>query len=117
MALLVAGIGIMNVMLMQVMGRTREIGVRRAVGARRRDIYRQFVEEAVVQTILGTGFGVLLGVWSARAFLLFMDWVPHLTWGTILLAVFFSLLSGLLFGLYPALYASRLKPIDCLRYE
>ncbi|MEZ5337416.1 MAG: ABC transporter permease [bacterium] len=116
-ALLVAGIGIMNVMLMQVMGRTREIGVRRAVGARRRDIYRQFVEEAVVQTLLGTACGVLLGIWSARAFLVYMDWVPHLTTATVLLAVFFSLLSGLLFGLYPALYASRLKPIDCLRYE
>ncbi len=116
-ALLVAGIGIMNVMLMQVMGRTREIGVRRAVGARRRDIYRQFVEEAVVQTLMGTALGVLLGIWAARAFLLYMDWVPHLTTATVLLAVFFTLVSGLLFGLYPALYASRLKPIDCLRYE
>jgi putative ABC transport system permease protein len=116
-ALLVAGIGIMNVMLMQVMGRTREIGVRRAVGARRRDIYRQFVEEAVVQTLLGTLLGVGLGIWSARAFLIYMDWVPHLTLATVLLAVLFTLMSGLLFGLYPALYASRLKPIDCLRYE
>ena len=116
-ALLVAGIGIMNVMLMQVMGRTREIGVRRAVGARRRDIYHQFVGEAVVQTVLGTALGVALGIWGARAFLTYMDWVPHLTSATVLLAVFFTLLSGLLFGLYPALYASRLKPIDCLRYE
>jgi putative ABC transport system permease protein len=116
-ALLVAGIGIMNVMLMQVIGRTYEIGIRRAVGARRRDIALQFLTEAVVQTLLGSLAGVALGTGLALGFIRFVGWRPHVTLQTVLLGVVFSTATGVLFGLYPALYAARLKPIDCLHYE
>ncbi|MBN2081813.1 ABC transporter permease [bacterium] len=116
-ALLVAGTGIMNVMLMQVIARTREIGVRRAVGARRRDIWLQFIAEAVAQTIAGALVGSVLGVIGSVSFSLAVHWVPHITWETVLLGMGFSAAVGLIFGVYPAVYAARLKPIDCLRYE
>lgn len=116
-ALLVAGIGIMNVMLMQVIGRTFEIGIRRAVGARRRDIALQFLWESVAQTLLGSLVGVALGLALALGFIHAVGWQPHVTLQTVLLGVGFSSLTGVLFGLYPAWYASSLKPIDCLRYE
>jgi putative ABC transport system permease protein len=116
-ALLVAGIGIMNVMLMQVIGRTYEIGIRRAVGARRRDIAWQFLSEAVAQTLLGALAGVALGTGLALGFIRWVGWKPHVTAQTVLLGVGFSIVTGVLFGLYPALYAARLRPIDCLRYE
>jgi putative ABC transport system permease protein len=116
-ALIVAGTGIMSVMLMSVLGRTREIGVRRAVGARRRDILWQFLSEALRQSVTGAVFGIVLGLAGALGFCLGMKWEPHITWQTILLAAGFSLAAGLLFGGYPAAYAARLKPMDCLRYE
>ncbi len=116
-ALLVAGTGIMNVMLMQVMARTREIGIRRAVGARRRDIWLQFVLEATAQTLLGALLGSVLGVAGSVAFSLLVGWQPWITAGTVLLGIGFSVAVGLVFGVYPASYAARLKPIDCLRYE
>jgi ABC-type antimicrobial peptide transport system permease subunit len=116
-ALLVAGIGIMNVMLMQVIGRTFEIGIRRAVGARRRDIALQFLWEAVAQTLLGAAGGVALGLVLALGFIHAVGWRPHVTLQTVLLGIAFSTLTGVVFGLYPAWYAARLKPIDCLRYE
>lgn len=116
-ALIVAGIGIMNVMLMQVIERTREIGVRRAVGARRRDIWRQFLFEAIMQSVLGAILGSALG-WAATAtFCALVRWQTHIELDTVLMAAFFSLLTGVLFGLYPAAHAAQLKPIDCLRYE
>jgi putative ABC transport system permease protein len=116
-ALLVAGIGIMNVMLMQVIGRTYEIGIRRAVGARRRDIALQFLGEAVGQTVLGSLAGVVLGLMLALGFIHAVGWRPHITLQTVLLGIGFSTLTGVVFGLYPAWYAAHLKPIDCLRYE
>jgi len=116
-ALLVAGTGIMNVMLMQVIARTREIGVRRAVGARRRDILWQFIAEALVQTVVGAAVGTVLGIAGSIGFCLLVKWQPYITPLTVLLAVGFSLSVGLLFGVYPAMKAALLKPIDCLRYE
>jgi putative ABC transport system permease protein len=116
-ALLVAGIGIMNVMLMQVIERTREIGVRRAAGARRRDILLQFLSDAIVQVVIGVIAGVGLGVFGSWLFCTLVDWQLHLSWDVVLLAVGFSLLVGVVFGIYPAIQAARLKPIDALRYE
>jgi len=116
-ALLVAGTGIMNVMLMQVIARTREIGIRRAVGARRRDIWLQFLLEAIIQTFLGALAGTILGIAGSVAFSLLVGWQPYITVATVLLGVGFSAAVGLLFGVYPAVVAARLKPIDCLRYE
>lgn len=116
-ALLVAGTGIMNVMLMQVIARTREIGVRRAVGARRRDILWQFIAEALLQTLTGALAGIVLGVAGSIGFDLLVHWQPYITLPTVLLAAGFSLSVGLLFGVYPAMKAALLKPIDCLRYE
>lgn len=116
-ALLVAGTGIMNVMLMQVIARTREIGVRRAVGARRRDIWLLFLMEAIMQTFVGALLGSILGIAGSVAFSLLVGWVPYITLQTVLLGVSFSAAVGLVFGVYPAVVAARLKPIDCLRYE
>jgi putative ABC transport system permease protein len=116
-ALLVAGIGIMNVMLMQVIERTREIGVRRAVGARRRDIWRQFLAEAAAQTLLGVTVGIVLGIAASELFCLLVRWQLHLTYDVVLLAGLFSVLVGIIFGIYPAVQAAQLKPIDALRYE
>jgi putative ABC transport system permease protein len=116
-ALLVAGTGIMNVMLMQVIARTREIGVRRAVGARRRDILWQFIAEALAQTLAGAALGIVLGIAGSVGFCLLVKWQPYITPLTVLLAGGFSLSVGLLFGVYPAMKAALLKPIDCLRYE
>jgi putative ABC transport system permease protein len=116
-ALLVAGIGIMNVMLMQVIGRTYEIGIRRAVGARRSDIAIQFLTEALTQTLLGAIIGVMLGLALALGFIHAVGWDPHITVQTVLLGIGFSGLTGIVFGLYPAWYAAQLRPIDCLRYE
>jgi len=116
-ALLVAGTGIMNVMLMQVMARTREIGIRRAVGARRRDIWWQFVFEAVGQTLIGAVLGCFLGILASWAFCLVVDWTLYLAFPTLLLGMGFSGAVGIIFGVYPAGIAARMKPIDCLRYE
>ncbi|HES58457.1 MAG TPA: FtsX-like permease family protein, partial [Firmicutes bacterium] len=116
-ALLVAGIGIMNVMLMQVIERTREIGVRRATGARRRDIWLQFFWEAVSQSVWGAVLGCLLGIVAAWIFCLIVDWRFYLSPWTVLLAWAVALVTGVVFGVFPAISAARLKPIDCLRYE
>jgi putative ABC transport system permease protein len=116
-ALLVAGIGIMNVMLMQVIERTREIGIRRAAGARRRDILVQFLSDAVMQCFLGVVIGVALGIAGSMIFCALVRWQLHLTWDIVALAAMFSLLVGVIFGVYPAVQASQLKPIDALRYE
>lgn len=116
-ALLVAGIGIMNVMLMQVLERTREIGVRRAVGATAPAILWQFLKEAVWQASAGAVLGIGLGVGAAGLFCSIMDWQLYLAPTTVALAVGVSLGTGVIFGIYPAAKAAKLKPIDCLRYE
>ncbi|MDZ4168386.1 MAG: ABC transporter permease [Coriobacteriia bacterium] len=114
-SLLVGGIGIMNIMLVSVSERTREIGIRKAVGARTHDILSQFVIEAIVLSVAGGMIGVLIG-WAGSAVL--TRWVPtEVTWWAVTVAFFFSAAVGVFFGVYPAWKASRLDPIDALRYE
>ncbi len=116
-SLLVGGIGVMNIMLVSVTERTREIGIRMAVGAKKRDILRQFLIEAMVLTIVGGIAGIGLGVSLANIISSFGIWGTVITPQSILLAFTFSAVIGLIFGLYPARKASRLNPIDALRYE
>ncbi len=116
-SLLVGGIGIMNIMLASVMERTREIGVRRALGARRRDILSQFLFEAVLISLLGGVMGVVLGFSIAWGVSAFSDWNTVVTGFSITLAFGFSVAVGVVFGTYPAMNAARLNPIDALRYE
>jgi len=114
-SLLVGGIGIMNIMLVSVSERTREIGIRKAVGARTHDILSQFVIEAVVLSVAGGVVGIVLG-WAGSAAL--TQFVPtEVTWWAVTLAFFFSAAVGIFFGVYPAWKASRLDPIEALRYE
>ncbi|MFH1477521.1 MAG: ABC transporter permease [Verrucomicrobiota bacterium] len=116
-SLLVGGIGIMNIMLVSVTERTREIGIRKAVGARQRDILAQFLTEALVVSVLGGGLGILLGWLISTLVSNLAGWPALVTPFSILLAVGFSCLVGVVFGLWPATKAARLNPIDALRYE
>jgi putative ABC transport system permease protein len=116
-SLLVGGIGIMNIMLVSVTERTREIGLRMAVGARGRDILNQFLVEAVTLSLIGGLIGILLGVGGDAAIAKFAGWPTELSAGAILLAAGFAAAIGIFFGYYPAKKASRLSPIDALRYE
>ncbi len=117
-SLLVGGIGIMNIMLVSVTERTREIGLRKAVGAKRRDILVQFLIESVVLSLLGGLLGIALGASGALGISsLQNDLIAVVTPQSILLATGFSAAVGLFFGIYPATRASRLNPIDALRYE
>ncbi|RMH16330.1 MAG: ABC transporter permease [Acidobacteria bacterium] len=116
-SLLVGGIGIMNIMLAMVLERTREIGVRRAVGARRKDILYQFIVESFTLSALGGVLGVLMGLAIARGVAASAGWPTLVTLWSILLATGVALLVGLSSGLYPALRAARLDPIESLRYE
>jgi ABC-type antimicrobial peptide transport system permease subunit len=116
-SLIVGGVGIMNIMLVSVTERTREIGLRMAVGARQRDILRQFLVEAVALCLTGGALGILLGhggSWLVRTFL---RWPVETSPTAIALAVLVSASVGIVFGYYPAWKASRLDPIDALRYE
>lgn len=117
LSLLVGGFGILAVMLISVKERTREIGIRRAVGARRRDILLQFVTEALALCLGGEGFGVLVGIGAAEVIALSTDWPVRLSWQAILVALAFATTVGLFFSLYPARQASLLSPIEALRYE
>ncbi len=116
-SLIIGGIGIMNIMLVSVTERTREIGLRMAVGARGRDILAQFLIEAVTLSLIGGAIGVLLGAVSTWAVGSFAGWQVSMSLGAIVLAVGFSALVGVFFGFYPARRAARLLPIQALRYE
>ncbi|WP_108822118.1 ABC transporter permease [Dysgonomonas sp. Marseille-P4361] len=116
-SLLVGGIGIMNIMLATVMERTREIGIRRAIGARKSDIMSQFVTEAVVISITGGIIGVLLGVSLSLSVTLFTDISTHVRPYSIFIAFAFSVIVGISFGYLPAKNAANLKPVESIRYE
>jgi len=116
-SLLVGGVGIMNIMLVSVTERTREIGLRMAVGARARDILRQFMVEAVVLCLLGGALGILLGHGGSQLVKLVLRWPVETSPAAIAAAVFVSASVGIIFGFYPAWKASGLDPIEALRYE
>ncbi|MGD0955757.1 MAG: ABC transporter permease [Candidatus Acidiferrales bacterium] len=116
-SLLVGGIGIMNIMLVSVTERTREIGVRMAVGATEKDIQAQFLSEALVLSSLGGLAGILLGVVSSILITRFVHWSTVVSPSSVVVAALFSALVGVFFGYYPARQAARLDPIEALRYE
>lgn len=116
-SLLVGGIGIMNILLVSVTERTREIGVRMAVGAKRTHILIQFLIEAMTLSVVGGCIGILFGVLSARLTTVIAGWPTIISGDTVATAFGFSVAVGLFFGLYPANKAARLNPIEALRYE
>ncbi|HYB61156.1 MAG TPA: ABC transporter permease [Methylomirabilota bacterium] len=116
-SLVVGGIGIMNIMLVSVTERTREIGVRMAVGATENDVQQQFLYEAVVLSGLGGSIGVIAGVFGSAAISAWLQWPTSIPVYSIVAAVFFSAGVGVFFGFYPARKAARLDPIEALRYE
>lgn len=116
-SLLVGGIGIMNIMLVSVTERTREIGLRKALGARSKDIMGQFLIESVVMTLSGGGMGVILGISAAALLSFFAGWATKVNVSNIFLAAGFSIAVGIFFGMWPAKKAAALNPIEALRYE
>ena len=116
-SLVVGGIGIMNIMLVSVTERTREIGVRLAVGAHGRDILTQFLIEAVTLSVIGGAIGILLGLGASRMLSVFAHWPTLISIPSIIAAFFVSAAVGIFFGFYPAREAARLDPIEALRYE
>jgi putative ABC transport system permease protein len=116
-SLLVGGIGIMNIMLATVLERTREIGIRRAIGARQGDIIRQFLTEAVLISIVGGLIGIAFGFTLSRLIATAAGWSTVVTTSSIAIAFGVSVFIGLLFGIYPAVQAARLDPIEAIRYE
>ncbi|MCM2271927.1 MAG: ABC transporter permease, partial [candidate division Zixibacteria bacterium] len=117
LSLLVGGIGIMNIMLATVLERTREIGVRRAVGATRADVMRQFLIEATMICLLGCSIGIVVGLLISRVIAFYAGWPTIVSLYSIVLAVGVSTTVGIIFGLYPARKAARLDVIESLRYE
>jgi putative ABC transport system permease protein len=116
-SLIVGGIGIMNILLVSVTERTREIGLRMAVGAKRAHILLQFLIEAVIMTAIGGALGVGAGIIIARLLTTMIGWPTIISSQAIAVAFLFSLIVGIFFGLYPANKASKLNPIEALRYE
>jgi putative ABC transport system permease protein len=116
-SLLVGGIGIMNIMLATVLERTREIGVRRAMGARQIDIRNQFFLEAFAVTVTGGLLGIVMGLAIAKGVAAYAGWKTIVTFWSIALSVGVSAAVGLAFGSYPAMRAARLDPVEALRYE
>jgi ABC-type antimicrobial peptide transport system permease subunit len=116
-SLVVGGVGIMNIMLVSVTERTREIGLRMAVGARAKDILRQFLIEAIVLCLLGGVMGIILGRGASLTFNRLLGWPIQMSPAAIAAAILVSATVGIIFGYYPAWKASRLDPIDALRYE
>ena len=116
-SLLVGGIGIMNIMLVAVTERTREIGIRKSIGAKRRDIFLQFVFESVLITMSGAIIGIVIGTAAAWIIMFFLKLEAVIAWNAAYLACLMAFLVGTFFGVYPAMRASRLDPVDALRYE
>ena len=116
-SLIVGGIGIMNILLVSVTERTREIGLRMAVGAKRRHILLQFLIEAIIMTVIGGVLGVAAGIGGARLLTVMVGWPTIISLQAIVAAFLFSVAVGLFFGLYPANKASKLNPIEALHYE
>ncbi len=116
-SLLVGGIGIMNIMLASVLERTREIGIRRSLGATRKDILGQFLLEAVLLSLLGGLVGIFLGFFLSYAVTMFSNWQTSVSWWSVVLSVGVSSGVGIVFGYFPAKKAAELNPIDALRYE
>ena len=116
-SLIVGGIGIMNIMLVSVTERTREIGIRMSVGAKSRDILLQFLFEAVLLSLMGGFIGIVLGIGLTSSISYFTGWPTPVSFYAILIAFIFATGVGIFFGLYPARKASRMNPIDALRYE
>lgn len=116
-SLLVGGIGIMNIMLVSVTERTREIGIRKAIGAKGRDILLQFLIEAVVLSILGGGIGIALGAAGSNLVGKALKLAASVSWASVLMAFGFSAMIGIIFGVFPARKAAAMDPIEALRYE
>jgi putative ABC transport system permease protein len=116
-SLVVGGIGIMNIMLITVTERTREIGIRKALGAKRRDILAQFLIESIIICLIGGGIGILFGVGITGVISVLQKWEYLLPWTAIMIGLAVSITIGLFFGIYPALKAARLDPVVALTKE
>jgi ABC-type antimicrobial peptide transport system permease subunit len=116
-SLLVGGIGIMNLLLLSVTERTREIGLRVALGARRQDVLMQFVSEAVLLSVSGGVLGIICGALASGGLAQIFRWAAVVSPGTVLLSVLVAALVGVAFGVYPARRAAQLDPIEALRHE
>ncbi len=116
-SLIVGGIGIMNIMLVSVTERTREIGIRKAVGARREDILAQFLLEAVLMCFTGSLIGILVGVAATKVFTWIVGWPTSISASSVILAIATACTVGVFFGYYPAYQASSLDPAQALSYE
>jgi putative ABC transport system permease protein len=116
-SLIVGGIGIMNIMLVSVTERTREIGIRMAIGATEQDVQRQFLSESVVLSLIGGAIGIFFGVGSSLVITKTLGWAVLISPVAIVAAVVFSMAVGIFFGFYPARKAAHLDPIEALRFE